>query len=1097
MISPLVLPLLLACGAAAAAPPLSIDAFGAVAGADTLAAALANGRAFAAALAAANVSGAGSAVLVPGGSVYAYLPAVPQFEGLAGVTILLEGALQLYTANFSQNWPGFAQRAPFIPFRFAGCAGLRIVSAGGAGRIDGRGTAWWWQVILGGRETRPRAVLEVDGAVGLEVANVTLTNAPQFHINVEAARGALVHGVTVLVHLEDQLDVYRYVAALEEEAAGGAAAPATTERERTARVLRAAGRIGPTSPAHEREAAALARRAPAEVLAARRRLLPAGLSSEPWFDEAWRIDPPIPMIYALNTDGIDVAGEDITVRNCTVTNFDDTVCAKPQLGCTRNLLVEDITIFWGCGLSMGSVPPDVGNNCISGALVRRVTFNSPLKAVYIKPNPAKVAGATGEISNITYQDLTVNEPVWWPIWLGTQQQHQVRAAPRGASTRAPAIALAHSLRPSPPLPPQPGYNGTGCSFLYPLDNTTCPTDPEVSVFNITLQRVYVIDGPSPGILLANASNPATGVVFEDVVHENSNGFPVGTGYLCTAVVGVARGSTAPVPTCFADETDAALLARRQAPSEGAATSASPPAPASAQPFSIEAFGAVAGIDTRDQALANGRALAQAIAAANASAAPDQRAVLVPGGKVYAYLPAAPQFEGLVGVTIFLEGTLNLTTANFSAPAPGGYPGYSSGSPWPPLAFAGCAGLRIVSALGTGLVNGRGNEWWWATIFFGSARPNLLVCNGCSDLELGNVSFLNGPQFHVAISNVERALVYGVTVMVDIEDQLGVYRYIAALEDEDEDGSAAAWGADEPARVGRALRAAGRIGPTSPAHEREAAALARRAPAEVLAARRRLLPARLSAHSWFDEAWRVTPPFPMIYALNTDGIDISGADIVVRNCSITNFDDTVCPKPQLGCTRNFLIEDIDVTYGVGVSMGSVPPDVGNNCISGVLARRLHFSTPLKAIYLKPNPAKSDPRAAGEISNITYTDVVIVAPIWWPIWLGTQQQQQPGSSGTGCSFLYPLDNTTCPTDPQVSVFNITLRNVAVFNGNSPGVLLMNASNPATGVVFDNVVHHNSSGWPVGADYLVANVQGVATGGTFPVPPGFVVRGESERA
>jgi hypothetical protein len=118
-------------------------------------------------------------------------------------------------------------------------------------------------------------------------------------------------------------------------------------------------------------------------------------------------------------------------------------------------------------------------------------------------------------------------------------------------------------------------------------------------------------------------------------------------------------------------------------------------------------------------------------------------------------------------------------------------------------------------------------------------------------------------------------------------------------------------------------------------------------------------------------------------------------------------------------------------------------------------------------------------------------VIDAPIWWPIWVGTQQQQQPGSAGTGCSFLYPLDNTTCPTDPQVSVFNLTLRNVAVFNGNSPGVLLMNASNPGSNFLFDNVVHHNSSGWPIGSDYLVANIQGVATGGTFPVPPGFVVQ------
>jgi len=530
----------------------------------------------------------------------------------------------------------------------------------------------------------------------------------------------------------------------------------------------------------------------------------------------------------------------------------------------------------------------------------------------------------------------------------------------------------------------------------------------------------------------------------------------------------------------------ALLAAAAIAAASAAGSGAPAARAAGAPFSIDDFGAIAGVDSRAAALANGAALAAAVAAANASdpsAAP--REALVPAGRVYAFLPATPSFDGLVNVTLLLEGTLNVTTANFSAPGGAGYPGYPS--PWHVLHFTGGDGVRVVSRTGRGLVNGRGNEWWWATILAGAPRMNLLVCDGCTRSELTGVSFLNAPQYNVAYWDTAGLLVQGVTVMVDVEDQLDVYRYVGALP---ADAAAPRGAQTQAARVGAVMRAAGVVGPTAPAHAAEARAAARRSPAEVRAARRAALPAALSAQPWFDEAWRVTPPVPMVWALNTDGIDFTGHDVIVRNCSITNFDDTVCPKPTAPpCTRNVLVEDIAVTYGVGISVGSVPPDVGGNCIDGVLVRRAVFHSALKTIYVKPNPAKDDPAATGLIANVTYEDVRSYDPIWWPIWIGPQQQQQPGDPvGTGCSFIYPLDNTTCATDPQVSVRNVTLRRVDVYNGNSPGVLLANASNPATGVLFDAVVHHNGTGWPVGADYLCGFVAGVATGGTSPVPPCF---------
>lgn len=94
-----------------------------------------------------------------------------------------------------------------------------------------------------------------------------------------------------------------------------------------------------------------------------------------------------------------------------------------------------------------------------------------------------------------------------------------------------------------------------------------------------------------------------------------------------------------------------------------------------------------------------------------------------------------------------------------------------------------------------------------------------------------------------------------------------------------------------------------------------------------------------------------PTFP----LNTDGIDISGKDIYFRNLTIQNFDDAVAVKPIYtggssftNCTENILIEDSFVKYGVGMSIGSVPPNDNNKCIRNVTFRNIKFDKPLKAI-----------------------------------------------------------------------------------------------------------------------------------------------------
>ena len=48
---------------------------------------------------------------------------------------------------------------------------------------------------------------------------------------------------------------------------------------------------------------------------------------------------------------------------------------------------------------------------------------------------------------------------------------------------------------------------------------------------------------------------------------------------------------------------------------------------------------------------------------------------------------------------------------------------------------------------------------------------------CDGFTLDGVAFLNSPQYHVNLHNVRDALVQGVTVLVDIEDQLQIFRYL--------------------------------------------------------------------------------------------------------------------------------------------------------------------------------------------------------------------------------------------------------------------------------------------------------------------------------
>ena len=86
----------------------------------------------------------------------------------------------------------------------------------------------------------------------------------------------------------------------------------------------------------------------------------------------------VPM-FPFNTDGIDVAGEDVTIRDIVVSNYDDVVAIKASdmlsddgqvPGCTRNITVYNTMVYRGAGLSVGMHPSPL-KPCV------RVLFERP------------------------------------------------------------------------------------------------------------------------------------------------------------------------------------------------------------------------------------------------------------------------------------------------------------------------------------------------------------------------------------------------------------------------------------------------------------------------------------------------------------------------------------------------------------------------------------------------------------------------------------------------------------------------------------------------------------------------------------------------
>eukprot|EP00117_Sycon_ciliatum_P014161 scpid52596/ scgid14535/ Probable exopolygalacturonase X; Galacturan 1,4-alpha-galacturonidase; Poly(1,4-alpha-D-galacturonide)galacturonohydrolase; Probable exopolygalacturonase X; Galacturan 1,4-alpha-galacturonidase; Poly(1,4-alpha-D-galacturonide)galacturonohydrolase len=403
--------------------------------------------------------------------------------------------------------------------------------------------------------------------------------------------------------------------------------------------------------------------------------------------------------------------------------------------------------------------------------------------------------------------------------------------------------------------------------------------------------------------------------------------------------------------------------------------------------SIMDFGAVANSNTVSAAQANSKAIEAA--AKSVTAAGTGGTVVVPDNQTFYIHPVS--LSDLHGLTLELSGELRAHN-NISA-----WPRDAGNNTEDVISIDQCTEFTLT---GTGTLDGQGYDWWWWAILGGFSklwhddRPHLMRIKRTKGIVLEGIQLRNSPQFHVKLDDCADLVARHMSIYVDVDLQKSMLRQHGLLRRS--------------------------VGTTADGRERDI---------EI-------------------------PIFP----LNTDGFDPSVNGVHIYNVTIENFDDAVAVKPcntdpghlYCNCSSNMLIENSTVRLGVGMTIGSVPPNDNVNCVENVLFRNIVFHEPLKGVYMKTNPGD---HGSGVIRNVTYENLEIIDPVWWGIYIGPQQQEQPDGGGPGC-MTYPLE--PCETQPRVPMDAITLRNVVMSGGINPfaGVVRCNESRPCTNFLFENV-------------------------------------------
>lgn len=150
-----------------------------------------------------------------------------------------------------------------------------------------------------------------------------------------------------------------------------------------------------------------------------------------------------------NTDGIDPSGSNYLIENSSISTGDDDIAIKPQNTACNNIVITNLTIGSGHGISIGGQT----NDGVNGMTVSNVTFNGTSNGLRLKAG----AGYGGLVQNVSYSNIQMTN-VAMPIAITSFYENGSDNFPRD-----PAAVTAATLNSTTPLWKNIVFNGITAS----------------------------------------------------------------------------------------------------------------------------------------------------------------------------------------------------------------------------------------------------------------------------------------------------------------------------------------------------------------------------------------------------------------------------------------------------------------------------------------------------------------------------------------------------------------------------------------------------------------------------------------------------------
>ena len=136
-----------------------------------------------------------------------------------------------------------------------------------------------------------------------------------------------------------------------------------------------------------------------------------------------------------------MSGRNVWIHDCEVWNQDDTIAVKDD---SKDMVFERVKAS-GVGLTIGSI----GSSVVRNITFRDCAMPQTYKGIYLKFRDSAV-GEGGTIADVTFEDILIDEPSQWPIWIGPAQQSDSDrlCAAHPCSICWPELATAECMAPA-------------------------------------------------------------------------------------------------------------------------------------------------------------------------------------------------------------------------------------------------------------------------------------------------------------------------------------------------------------------------------------------------------------------------------------------------------------------------------------------------------------------------------------------------------------------------------------------------------------------------------------------------------------------------